>query len=175
VAQGSFSFSDTNSAELPTASIDAADEIITYEDANGAALSLTAAQTAALKGAFTISAASGNAATGVVDWDYSIRNRMLNFLGAGQSVSLTVPLIVTDQGGSSATEEVSMLIDGGPLAVADSASVRAGGLGREPINGFLCEGFLIHPRDEPLRPDRLRMARDRAAAAKQAAGRSPGR
>ena len=47
-------------------------------------------------------------------------------------------------------------------------------LGRELINGFLGEGFLIHPRDEPLRPDRFRMARDRAAAAGQAARRSTG-
>ena len=68
---------------------------------------------------------------------------MLNFLGAGQSVTLKVPVVVADQSGNNATEDVSILIDGGPLAVADSASVQTGGV----ISATAAQGVLSNDID----------------------------
>jgi probable HAF family extracellular repeat protein len=84
-ASGVIAFNAPDTTDRPTASIDAADQTITWQDANGNIYTLSDAQIAALKAGFSIAAESGNTSTGKIDWTYSIPDSSLDFLGAGET------------------------------------------------------------------------------------------
>ena len=60
------------------------------------ALTLTPAQQAAIENAFTISAAGGNTNNGTINWDYTIADTDLDFLAAGETVTVVFTITVDD-------------------------------------------------------------------------------
>jgi VCBS repeat-containing protein len=127
---GFIAFSDPDLNDRPTASVDIAHETLVYQDSSGAMFTLSPAQTAALESGFLIVPEVGNTNTGKIDWGYTIPDSTLDFLGAGEHVTLTVPLVFDDHNGGTVTQDVVVTINGAddaPTAVPDSASIQKGG------------------------------------------------
>ena len=57
---------------------------------------LTPAQIAILEAAVSISAEAGNTNTGKIDWHYDIVDKNLDFLGVGESLTVTAPIVIDD-------------------------------------------------------------------------------
>ncbi|MHC5112207.1 MAG: VCBS domain-containing protein, partial [Planctomycetota bacterium] len=113
---GSITFTDLDLADLPTAT-EVTQSVTT-------ALTLTPAQQAAIENAFTISAAGGNTNDGTINWDYTIADADLDFLAAGETVTVVFTITVDDGNGGTDTQDVTITIIGtndAPVAVADAA------------------------------------------------------
>ena len=76
------------------------------------ALTLTPAQQAAIENAFTISAAGGNTNNGTINWDYTIADADLDFLAAGETVTVVFTITVDDGNGGTDTQDVTINITG---------------------------------------------------------------
>jgi VCBS repeat-containing protein len=118
-------FSDPDLNDRPTADpINPADQTLTWQDATHDYTSeLTAAQIAAFKAAFTISAEAGNTNTGKIDWNYSIIDKQLDFLGDGETITVTTPVVIDDHNGGAVTQDIVVTIHGAndpPIATPDS-------------------------------------------------------
>ncbi|HWK65683.1 MAG TPA: VCBS domain-containing protein, partial [Rhizobiaceae bacterium] len=117
---GSISFADVDLSDRPTASF-AFGSIVP-----GQGLTLTEAQEAALKAGFSMSPGAGNTNDGTVDWAYAIAERELDFLAAGETVTLTYTITVDDGHGGSASTDVTITITGAndaPVLSADAGQV----------------------------------------------------
>ncbi len=101
---GSITFSDLDLTDTPTAS--EATKSIT------SALTLSAAQQAAIENAFSISAAAGNTNNGTINWDYTITEAELDFLAAGETVTAVFTITVDDGNGGTDTQDVTVTITG---------------------------------------------------------------
>ena len=127
---GVIEFSDLDLNDRPTASIDSLNQTVTWQDAtNDYTAELTAAQIVAIAGAFTISAPSGNTNNGMVDWNYDIVDNAIDFLAVGESITLTTPVIINDQNGSTIHPNVLVTMIGAndaPIAFADSNGTAKG-------------------------------------------------
>ena len=126
---GVLAFSDPDTADRPTASIDTAHQTVTYQDFAGRSYSLTPAQITALEAAFSIAPETGNTNSGKVDWSYSIVDKSLDFLGQGEKVTVTTPIVIDDHNGGTVTQNIVTTINGAddlPLAVPDVAVVQKG-------------------------------------------------
>ena len=89
------------------------------------ALTLTAAQQTAIEDAFSISAAAGNTNNGTINWDYTITEGELDFLAAGETVTVVYTITVDDGNGGTDTQDVTVTITGANdapvIAVVDVA------------------------------------------------------
>ncbi len=101
---GSITFTDLDLTDTPTAS-EVTKSVTT-------ALTLSAAQQAAIENAFSISAAAGNTNNGAINWDYTISEANLDFLAAGETVTAVFTITVDDGNGSTDTQDVSVTITG---------------------------------------------------------------
>ena len=101
---GSITFTDLDLTDLPTAT-EATASVTT-------ALTLTALQQAAIENAFTISAAGGNTNNGTINWDYTIADADLDFLAAGETVTVVFTITVDDGNGGTDTQDVTINITG---------------------------------------------------------------
>ena len=101
---GSITFTDLDLTDLPTAT-EATASVTT-------ALTLTPAQQAAIENAFTISAAGGNTNNGTINWDYTIADADLDFLAAGETVTVVFTITVDDGNGGTDTQDVTINITG---------------------------------------------------------------
>jgi VCBS repeat-containing protein len=121
---GTVAFIDPDLNDRPTASIDAAGQTVTWQDATQDFTSeLTGAQIGDLVGAFSIVAAIGNTNSGHIDWSYDIVDQAIDFLGAGESVTVTTPVVIDDHNGSTVTSDVVATVYGAndaPEVLADS-------------------------------------------------------
>ncbi len=75
-------------------------------------LTLTAAQQAAIEDAFTLSADAGNTNNGTINWDYTITEAELDFLAAGETVTVVYTITVDDGNGGTDTRDVTINILG---------------------------------------------------------------
>ncbi|MGB5438795.1 MAG: VCBS domain-containing protein, partial [Gammaproteobacteria bacterium] len=101
---GSITFTDLDLTDLPTAT-EVTKSVTT-------ALTLTAAQQAAIENAFTISATGGNTNNGTINWDYTITEAALDFLAAGETVTVVFTITVDDANGGTDTQDVTVTITG---------------------------------------------------------------
>ena len=65
-----------------------------------------------MENAFTISAAGGNTNNGTINWDYTIADSDLDFLAAGETVTLVFTITVDDGNGGTDTQDVTILVTG---------------------------------------------------------------
>ena len=114
---GSISFTDLDLTDTPTAS-EVTKSVTT-------ALTLTAAQQAAIENAFSISPDAGNTNNGTINWDYTITEGELDFLAAGETVTVVYTITVNDANGGTDTQDVTVTITGSNdapvIAVVDVA------------------------------------------------------
>ena len=120
---GSITFTDVDLTDRPTAT--EATASVTSPD-----ITLTAAQQASIENAFTITSPSDNTNNGTVNWDYTIADSDLDFLGADETITAVFTITVTDDEGATATQDVTITFTG-----ADDGSVVSGQLIGDVIEG----------------------------------------
>ena len=76
------------------------------------ALTLTAAQQAALEAGFSITPADDNTNDGTINWDYTVSEDSLNFLAAGEEVTATFTITVDDGNGGTSSQDIEITING---------------------------------------------------------------
>ena len=122
-ASGVIVFSDLDLNDRPTATINAAGQTVTWQDAvNDYTSELSALQIAALKAAFKITQVD-NTNIGSINWTHSIADKELDFLSVGESVTVTTPVIIDDGHGGSVTQNIVVTLVGAndpPIAIPDS-------------------------------------------------------
>ncbi|MEY9748875.1 ELWxxDGT repeat protein/VCBS repeat-containing protein [Bradyrhizobium japonicum] len=140
-ATGVISFLDPDLNDRPTATIDVAHQTVTYQDTSGHTFSLTSVQFATFESAFQITAESGNAHSGKIDWSYLVADKQLDFLGVSEALTVNTPVVIDDHHGGVVTENVVVTINGSndsPIAVPDSNGVAKGGtLAVSAVKGVL--------------------------------------
>ncbi|NOR40566.1 MAG: hypothetical protein GQ537_05105, partial [Gammaproteobacteria bacterium] len=117
---GSIDLTDLDLSDTPPATE------VTLSVTPSAGLTLTAGQQTALEDAFSISAAVGNDNNGTINWDYSITEGELDFLAAGESVTVVYTITVDDANGGSDTQDVTITINGSNDAPVITAGVVTG-------------------------------------------------
>ena len=114
---GSITFTDLDLTDTPTAT-EVTKSVTTT-------LTLTAAQQTAIEDAFTVSPDAGNTNDGIINWDYTITEAELDFLAAGETVTLVYTITVDDGNGGTDTQDVTVTITGANdapvIAVVDVA------------------------------------------------------
>ena len=130
-ATGTISFADADINDRPvvTASI-ASSNPFDYKDINGNDLTstLTLAQLAAiatLESGLALEPGSANANTGTVGWTYSVADSALDFLAAGDTLTLNYTATVNDQHGGVATAPIAVTITGSDDAPSISGTATA--------------------------------------------------
>ncbi|MGJ5175739.1 VCBS domain-containing protein [Bradyrhizobium oligotrophicum] len=112
---GTIHFHDVDLTDRPTASILANAQSVTWTAADGhtdLSGQLTGGQIAALEQALQLSP-GGNANNGKVDWTYDIADGKLDFLGVGQTVTVTTTVTLDDHHeGGTATSTIVVTIKG---------------------------------------------------------------
>ena len=101
---GSITFTDLDLTDTPTAT-EVTKSVTT-------ALTLTVAQQTAIEDAFTISPDALNANNGTINWDYTITEGELDFLAAGETVTVVYTITVDDANGGTDTQDVTVSITG---------------------------------------------------------------
>ena len=121
---GVIAFSDPDLNDRPTATINSAGVTETWQDATHDFTSeLTPAQIASLETAFTIGAEAGNTNVGKIDWTYSIVDNQIDFLSVGESLTITMPVVIDDHHGGGISTDVVLTINGSndaPISSPDS-------------------------------------------------------
>jgi VCBS repeat-containing protein len=128
-AAGTIAFADPDTTDRPTATIDAAHQTIAYTDAGGHSHALTPSEIAALEDGIHFAPEAGNSNSGRIDWSYGVADKALDFLGAGETVMLTTPVVIDDHHGGKVVQDVTIRIVGAnddPEATADSNGVAKG-------------------------------------------------
>jgi VCBS repeat-containing protein len=139
---GVVAFSDPDLNDRPTATIDTAHETVTWQDAtHDYTAQLTAAEIANFENAFQITAEPGNTNTGKIDWTYNIVDKTIDFLGAGETATVTVPVVIDDHHGAVVTQDVVVTVIGAddpPIPLPDSnAAAKGDTLSVSAANGVL--------------------------------------
>jgi Bacterial cadherin-like domain/The GLUG motif len=141
---GVVAFTDLDTTDRPTASIDTAHQTVTYQSSDGSILSLTPTQIAAFKSAFSIAPETGNTNTGKVDWTYSIADNALDFLWDKDQVTVTTPIVIDDHNGHPVTQNVTVTINGeGPDPSHNIAIVQR----NSPVAASAARGLLANDSD----------------------------
>ena len=107
---GSITFTDADLSAIATVS-DAPTSINAITQ-NGEPLLLTEAQLAEISNAFTTSEDSFNTNNGTINWDYTLTDGALTFLGEGDTVNAIFTITVTDNNGATANQEVAINLVG---------------------------------------------------------------
>ena len=129
IASGTVAFADPDATDRPTASIDAAHQTIAYTDADGHSYTLTPYEISAIEDGFHFAAEAGNTNSGRIDWSYNVADKALDFLGAGETVTLTSPVVIDDHHGGKVVQDVTIRIVGAnddPEARPDGNGVAKG-------------------------------------------------
>ena len=101
---GAIHFTDIDLTDRPTATV-------TLQSVTWTGGTLTAAETAALEQAFSL-AQSDNTNNGAIGWDYAITDGALDFLGQGQTATVTSTVTLTDHQGGTDTATVAITLHG---------------------------------------------------------------
>ena len=102
-AGGAFHFTDIDLTNRPTAVVTQA---VTWSGGN-----LSDTEATLLEGGFQLPQVT-NTNNGEIDWTYSITDGSLDFLGAGQTATVTSTITLTDQYGGKDTATVTVTVDG---------------------------------------------------------------
>jgi len=133
---GSFTFSDVDLIDRPSASVDtsAVTVAVTKSDGNKL-LVLTPEQLAAVNnlnaGFQLLPVDTTNTNTGTVNWTFSASEDDLDFLAAGDTVTLTYSVSVSDDKGGSISQPVTITITGtndAPQIESSSDSINSGSI-----------------------------------------------
>lgn len=146
-ASGRIAFSDLDLNDRPDAAVTG--QTAVYKGANGATYVLDAGQAAAIKAGFALSADPANTSSGAVNWSYALADKALDFVGTGESVTLTSTIQVDDRHGGTVSQDVVVTLIGandGPVALADIAGV--GQL--STVKASAAQGVLANDRDADL-------------------------
>jgi VCBS repeat-containing protein len=139
---GIVAFTDPDLNDRPTATLNTAGETVTWQDATHDYTSgLTPAQIAILEAAVSIGAEAGNTNTGKIDWHYDIVDKNLDFLGVGESLTVTAPILIDDHKSGVISQNVVVTINGAndnPIAAADSnGTSKNSTISVSAVNGLL--------------------------------------
>src|SRR5262249_57853008 len=94
-ASGTIHFTDVDLTDRPNATIKT--QTVTAVRADGITpLTLTAAEATDIEQAVKIAAEAGNTNNGAIDWTYQINDSKLDFLAAGEKVTLVSTVLVYD-------------------------------------------------------------------------------
>lgn len=107
---GAIHFADLDLSDRPAGATTSIAAV--YTDVHGAAQALTTAQAAAFAAAFSLSAGGANTNAGQVNWDYSLADGALDFLGLSETLTITVAVGVNDQHGGTAPATVTLVFNG---------------------------------------------------------------
>ena len=146
---GVIAFSDPDLNDRPTATIDTASETATWQDGSAHVFALSAAQIAMFDQAIQISPEAGNTNTGKIDWSYGLVDSLIDFLGVGESVTVTTPVIIDDQHGGTVNQNIVVTVNGGndnPIAVPDSNGIAKGGT----LSATAANGVLVNDTDPDI-------------------------
>jgi hypothetical protein len=96
---------------------------VTAVDAHGSAVQLSANQVSAIEAPLNVDLTGVSGANGTIKWTYDIGNSSSNggtfdFLAAGEVVTLTTPVTLTDNSGNTASTSFQLTIDGPQAGVA---------------------------------------------------------
>ncbi len=108
---GSVTFTDVDLTDRPVGS-EATKSVTALQQDGSTVLTLTAGQQADIEAAFSISDAAGNTNDGTVNWDYTISEAELDFLGAGEVVTAVFTITVTDDEDATDTQDVTITVTG---------------------------------------------------------------
>jgi VCBS repeat-containing protein len=149
-AGGTIHFSDADLTDRPTASISAQSVTWTAADQSDLSASLTADEVSALEHALTLTQ-TGSTNNGTVDWTYAIADHALDFLGAGQTVTVTSTVAIDDHHGGVVDVPVTVTITGSedaPVITGETnPSVQTVILAKSPI--VLAAGQTMNSADLP--------------------------
>ena len=101
----------------------------TWQDGSGHVFALSAAQIAMFEQAIQISPEAGNTNTGKIDWSYGLVDKFIDFLGVGETVTVTTPVIIDDQHGGTVNQNIVVTVNGAndnPIATPDSNGIAKG-------------------------------------------------
>ena len=119
------------STDRPTASIAAQSVTWTAADQSDMSASLTAGEVNALEHALTL-AQAGNTNNGTVDWTYAIADHALDFIGAGQTVTVASTVAIDDRHGGVVDVPVTVTITGAEDAPVITPRSQSAGSDRDP-------------------------------------------
>ena len=129
---GSISFTDADVTDRPVATEETTS--LTWLAQDGTTeITLSADQMAAIEAAFTITPnndSGSNTNNGTIDWDYTIAESELDFLGSGEVVTAIFTITITDDEGATDTQQITITIEGAdgdapvitPVVVAGTVS-----------------------------------------------------
>jgi VCBS repeat-containing protein len=132
IGAGTIKFTDLDSNDRPVAST--AFTSFTYTDASHNALTLTAQQqaaVAAVKVALSVAQTPGNTNNGTATWTYSVADSKLDFLAAGEILTLTYAATVDDGRGGVTTKPFTVTITGtndAPVVAVDTSGAAGSSL-----------------------------------------------
>lgn len=129
IANGFIAFTDQDLSDRPTASV--VHQSVTYQDGQGHVLGLTDNQVFNFESAFLLVPESGNTNNGKIDWGYTIADKALDFLGVGETVTITSTVELNDGHGGNADQDVTVVLNGTedlPIPAPDLATVQKGQL-----------------------------------------------
>lgn len=127
IASGAIAFTDADLRDRPTASV--LHQTVTHQDALGHVFQLTDDQLFRFENAFLLAPESGNTNNGKIDWGYTIADKPIDFLGVGETVTITSTVEIDDGHGGKVDQDVTVTINGAddaPIVVPDTATVQKG-------------------------------------------------
>ncbi len=107
---GSITFADVDLTDRPTAT--EATKSVVWLASDGVTELDSSAHDAAIEAAFTLPAVVGNTNDGTINWDYTIAESSVDFLGAGEEVTAIFTITVTDDEGATDTQDVTITLVG---------------------------------------------------------------
>src|SRR5262249_60125146 len=123
-AGGTIHFTDVDLTDRPDATITT--QTVTAVRADGTTpLTLSLTEISDIELAFKIAAEAGNTNNGAIDWTYQITDNSLDFLAAGEKVTLVSTVTVNDQHGGTDTATVTITITGSDNAPVIAAADKA--------------------------------------------------
>lgn len=137
-ASGAFTFHDPDLNDRPTLAVGG--ETLVAHTATGAVFQLSSAEASALEAGLQVSASAAGDDVGVA-WSYAVQDHVLDFLGAGETVTLTAALQVDDHHGGVTSQPVTLTFSGAndaPVGGPSVAGVQKGaGLAIDAAHGVL--------------------------------------
>lgn len=129
IANGAIAFTDADLNDRPTASV--THQTVTWQDSHGDVFQLTDAQIFAFENALLLVPESGNTNNGKIDWGFTAQDSAFDFLGVGETLTVTKSVEIDDGHGGKVDQDVTVTINGAddlPIAVRDTATVQKGDL-----------------------------------------------
>src|SRR5262249_54522746 len=109
-AAGAIVFTDADITARPVAGIVSQD--VVYHNANGTIAPISSSQVLDFKNSFLIVPKLSNTNNGTIDWGYTISDRNLDFLGDGETITVTSTVRLDDGHGGKVDQDVTVIMYG---------------------------------------------------------------